>query len=391
MTELRLFAGILPLKDVVVPPCQPLVVDTETPRGRREHGMKRLDVATTAADITRDPPAPPPVKDPRAFSLALFLWRAELCLVGVEWCGSDRSNAAVSTMLHDPNANCTCRHPQTKTMAGQKRPPRPLVLVLLLAAACCGRTQAFTSMLHPVSSLTLTQRRISLLGPRSSSATTTTGFFGFANDGNDGANTNGAAVNDKMLKEFEKKEAAILQRKADAAAKLSKYEESLNELQNAKRAYMAQVISTPVGGSFSETAWRSAVKAFCWRLLAGSITFVTTLKFSGSVNQAIKVVGADFFSKSFTMFIGERLMNKSQAGRKRGGDNAGRSLAKALIWRLFAICNTLTMAIFIAKDLSIASKIASTDAVFKTALMYFYERVWARINWGKEYLIEFSI
>jgi uncharacterized membrane protein len=282
-------------------------------------------------------------------------------------------------------------------MGGQKRPPRSLVLVLL--AAACYRTKAFTSVHHPVS--LATQRRISLLGPRSSSATTT-GFFGngaggflFANDGNDGSTTgtsNGsAAVNDKMLKEFEKKEAAILQRKNDAAAKLSKYEESLNELQNAKRAYMAQVISTPVGGSFSETAWRSAVKAFCWRLLAGSITFVTTLKFSGSVNQAIKVVGADFFSKSFTMFIGERLMNKSQAGRKRGGDNAGRSLAKALIWRLFAICNTLTMAIFIAKDLSIASKIASTDAVFKTALMYFYERVWARINWGKEYLIEFSI
>jgi uncharacterized membrane protein len=91
------------------------------------------------------------------------------------------------------------------------------------------------------------------------------------------------------------------------------------------------------------------------------------------------------------MFIGERLMNRSQVGRKSGGDNAGRSLAKALIWRLFAICNTLTMAIFVSKNLSIASKIASTDAVFKTALMFFYERAWARVAWGKEYLIEFSI
>ena len=198
-----------------------------------------------------------------------------------------------------------------------------------------------------------------------------------------------------VLKEFEKKEAVILQRKADAAAKLSKYEASVN---------------TPVADSFSETAIRSAVKALGWRVLAGSITFITTLKFSSrydkfgvlnggkltktwmhSINKAFKVVGADFFSKAFTMFIGERLMNKSQAGRKKGGDGTGRSLAKALIWRLFAICNTLTMAIFIAKDLSIASKIASTDAVFKTALMFFYERLWARINWGKEYLIEFSI
>jgi uncharacterized membrane protein len=69
----------------------------------------------------------------------------------------------------------------------------------------------------------------------------------------------------------------------------------------------------------------------------------------------------------------------------------GRSLMKALIWRLFAVVNTLTMAILIAKDLSIASKIAGSDAIFKTALMFFYERVWAKIQWGKEYLIEFSI
>lgn len=233
-------------------------------------------------------------------------------------------------------------------------------------------TNAFTSVIPSKHRTSLSSSTVGLPGA---------GFL-FANGANDGK--------DSVLKEFEKKEAAILQRKADAAAKLSKYEESLNELHSKKMEYMASV-NTPVADSFSETAIRSAVKALGWRVLAGSITFVTTLKFSGSMNQALKVVGADFFSKAFTMFIGERLMNKSQAGRKKGGDGTGRSLAKALIWRLFAICNTLTMAIFIAKDLSIASKIASTDAVFKTALMFFYERLWARINWGKEYLIEFSI
>ncbi len=84
-------------------------------------------------------------------------------------------------------------------------------------------------------------------------------------------------------------------------------------------------------------------------------------------------------------------MNKSKAGRASGSDAAGRSLAKALIWRVFAICNTLTMAVFIAKDLRIASKIAGSDAIFKTALMYFYERAWAGIEWGKEYDIDFAI
>ena len=87
----------------------------------------------------------------------------------------------------------------------------------------------------------------------------------------------------------------------------------------------------------------------------------------------------------------ERLMNKSQAGRSSGADGAGRSLTKALVWRLFAICNTLTMSLLIAKDLSMASKIAGSDAIFKTGLMFFYERVWANVEWGKEYQVEFAI
>ena len=203
----------------------------------------------------------------------------------------------------------------------------------------------------------------------------------------------GESSTDAVLKEFDKKEAVMQKRREDAKAKLDEYDKTLEKIQSRKAEYMAasQLSEPPVGGSFSETTLRSAVKAFIWRLIAGSVTFITTLQFSGSLKQALQVVGADFFSKSFTMFIGERLMNKSQAGRKKGGDNAKRSLIKALIWRVFAICNTLTMAVFISKDLSIASKIASTDAVFKTALMFFYERVWARIGWGKEYLIEFSI
>lgn len=200
-------------------------------------------------------------------------------------------------------------------------------------------------------------------------------------------------VGDPVIKEFEKKEAAYRKRREEAATRLSHYETSLQELEQKKTEYIAgqRFADPPIGGSFSETALRSVVKAFCWRLLAGSVTFVTTLKFSGSLSQAVQVVLSDFFSKAFTMFIGERLMNKSQAGRKKGGDQASRSLVKALIWRAFAICNTLTVAIFISKDLSVASRIASTDAVIKTSLMYFYERVWARIGWGKEYLIEFSI
>ena len=204
---------------------------------------------------------------------------------------------------------------------------------------------------------------------------------------------NNPAMTDSILRELERKEAAMSKRRAEAMEKLSEVEKSLEKLQTTKQTYLngLKLNKTPPGGTFSETAVRSAVKAFVWRVIAGSVTFVTSLRFSGSLGTALSIVGSDFFSKAFTMFVGERLMNKSQAGRKSGSDGAKRSLVKALIWRLFAIVNTLTMAIFVAKDLSIASKIAGTDAVFKTALMFFYERFWARVEWGKEYIIEFSI
>mmetsp|Transcript_104586 Transcript_104586/g.156634 ORF Transcript_104586/g.156634 Transcript_104586/m.156634 type:complete len:260 (-) Transcript_104586:151-930(-) len=204
---------------------------------------------------------------------------------------------------------------------------------------------------------------------------------------------NAPSLADKVIKKLEKQEAVLDKKRALAMQQLNKLEESLTELQTKKQEYLngLELADTPPGGIFSETTARSAVKAFVWRIIAGSVTFITSLRFSGSIATALSIVGSDFFSKSFTMFIGERLMNKSQAGRKAGADGAGRSLAKALIWRLFAICNTLTMAIFIAKDLSIASKIAGSDAIFKTALMFFYERVWAKIEWGKEYEVEFTI
>jgi uncharacterized membrane protein len=202
-----------------------------------------------------------------------------------------------------------------------------------------------------------------------------------------------SAQDEIILREFEKKEALIRKRREEALNKLNEYESTLDSLKSKKAEYLAaaQLAKPPLGGTFSETTLRSAVKSFLWRVVAGSVTFVTSLQFSGSMKTALQLVGADFFSKAFTMFAGERLMNKSKAGRATGSDNVGRSFAKALLWRLFAICNTLCFALFISKDLSVAGKIASTDAVFKTFLMFAYERVWARIQWGKEYLLEYSI
>ena len=77
-----------------------------------------------------------------------------------------------------------------------------------------------------------------------------------------------------------------------------------------------------------ESTARSAVKSMSWRVIAGTVTLITSLKYSGSLKTALTIVGSDFFSKAATMFIGERMMNQSQAGRTKDSDGVGRSLTK---------------------------------------------------------------
>ncbi|EJK62229.1 hypothetical protein THAOC_17166 [Thalassiosira oceanica] len=191
---------------------------------------------------------------------------------------------------------------------------------------------------------------------------------------------------DAKIQKYESEQERFARKAAEAQSQIEKFKASRQKYLNG-----GSIGGDTEAANFSETTQRSLVKSMMWRVIAGSVTFFTSLRFSGNISTALSIVGSDFFSKAATMFVGERLMNKSQAGRKGGADDLGRSLAKALLWRLFAIANTLTMSYFIAKDLSMASKIAGSDAIFKTGLMFAYERVWAKIEWGKEYIIEFSI
>lgn len=140
---------------------------------------------------------------------------------------------------------------------------------------------------------------------------------------------------------------------------------------------------------FKETPVRSFVKAAGWRFTAGVVTACTSMIFTGSLATAAAIVGWDLFSKSITMFLGERIWNKFDWGREGGGDSAKRSLAKAIAWRIFAACNTFFAAIVLNRGKSgamgVAGKIAGTDSVVKTVLFFYYERAWSAVSWGKEF------
>jgi len=207
-----------------------------------------------------------------------------------------------------------------------------------------------------------------------------------------GSKTDNKDVDHKEILRLERMIEKETKRKDKMSERVQKAERKMSLLTEKKNAYL---YGTPVMDnreiSFKETTARSAVKAMMWRVIAGAVTFITSLRFSGSMKTALSIVGSDFFSKSLTMFIGERLMNQSNAGRGETGDGKTRSLMKALIWRIFAIANTLTVAIFVSKDLSVASKIASSDALIKTSMMYVYERTWVKVEWGKQYNDDFVI
>jgi len=119
---------------------------------------------------------------------------------------------------------------------------------------------------------------------------------------------------------------------------LEKMDKKLDTLKQKKQEYLEGLkLGIPQEKNFSETTARSAVKAFMWRIIAGTVTFFTSLRFSGSIKTALTIVGSDFFSKAITMFFGERLMNKSKAGRKGGADN-GKIVGESAHLETFRYC-----------------------------------------------------
>lgn len=65
-------------------------------------------------------------------------------------------------------------------------------------------------------------------------------------------------------------------------------------------------------------------------------------------------------------------------------DSAVRSLAKAVSWRLTGTVDTFVISWLITGQVLLASGIALTEIMTKVALFWLHERVWNKINWGKE-------
>ena len=64
-------------------------------------------------------------------------------------------------------------------------------------------------------------------------------------------------------------------------------------------------------------------------------------------------------------------------------DTLIRSLTKAVTWRVTGTIDTFIISWLITGELLLASGIAFTEIVTKICLFWAHERVWNRIDWGR--------
>jgi uncharacterized membrane protein len=65
-------------------------------------------------------------------------------------------------------------------------------------------------------------------------------------------------------------------------------------------------------------------------------------------------------------------------------DSSKRSLAKTLSWRITGSASTFTIAYLVTGSAGISTGIAVIQMIVNTFLYWFHERVWNKINWGRE-------
>ncbi|MCB9343088.1 MAG: DUF2061 domain-containing protein [Saprospiraceae bacterium] len=77
------------------------------------------------------------------------------------------------------------------------------------------------------------------------------------------------------------------------------------------------------------------------------------------------------------------LENKPEYTSRPAKENMSRSALKAITWRIFGTMDTLLISFLITGKFLIALSIGAVELITKTLLYFMHERIWNRINWGK--------
>jgi uncharacterized membrane protein len=128
-----------------------------------------------------------------------------------------------------------------------------------------------------------------------------------------------------------------------------------------------------------ESSYRSAVKAFSYRVLGSIDTTLISFFQTGDFNVSIKIGSTDFVSKIALYYLHERAWIYF-IGRKNLVRNV--SLIKAVTWRIIGTLDTAMWAWIYTGDALTGIKIGGYEILTKIALYYFHERLWAQVPIG---------
>ena len=81
------------------------------------------------------------------------------------------------------------------------------------------------------------------------------------------------------------------------------------------------------------------------------------------------------------------ILDRLKSRKKRAsttGDQPKRSVLKALSWRALGSIDTILISWLITGNIGAAFTIGTVELVTKMVLYYGHERIWNRIQWGKQ-------
>ncbi len=137
------------------------------------------------------------------------------------------------------------------------------------------------------------------------------------------------------------------------------------------------------------TKKRSLIKSLTWRLLGSIDTFILSLiiiNYSSekyTYDLALYIASFEIITKTILYYFHERIWNIFKIGRLKEKVRRGRSLFKAMTWRVIASLDTFFLSYIITGRFDWATSIAIFEIITKSIIYYFHERAWNRVKWGR--------
>jgi len=137
------------------------------------------------------------------------------------------------------------------------------------------------------------------------------------------------------------------------------------------------------------TKKRSLIKSLTWRILGSIDTFILSLVIINYSSEkytydlALYIASFEIITKTILYYFHERIWNFFKIGRLKEKVRRGRSLFKAVTWRIIASLDTFFLSYIITGRFDWATSIAIFEIITKAIIYYFHERAWNRVKWGR--------